>query len=135
MGAPTGGADRGSVFVYSDAGELLLRFDGDSDHQQLGSSLGAVADLDGDGLDELLMGSLLRNPDRKRKNLLGQLEVYSPGTARTLFVIKGKRASQRTGGRLPVEDGITVNDDARFVIGEPGEEIPYIPGPRKRKRD
>ncbi|MDH3746491.1 MAG: integrin alpha, partial [Acidobacteriota bacterium] len=129
VGAPADGNDRGSVFVYSDSVAPLFRLDGESSHQQFGATLGSVADLDGDGIEELLIGSLLRDPNRKRRNLWGRVEVYSPGTGATLFKISGKKASQRTGGRLPVEDGIAVNDDVRFVVGEPGEEIPYIPGP------
>jgi hypothetical protein len=128
VGAPMTDGGRGAVFVYSTSGNLLFRIDGSKNHQELGSTLGSAFDLDGDGLSEILIGSLLRDPARPRKDLRGRVEAYSPGVGGALFRLTGAKSLRRTGGSLPLEDGFEVDGEGRFAVGEPGDDLSYIPG-------
>ena len=48
----------GTAFVYSgSSGDLLCRFDGTASGERMGTSVACAGDLDGDGLDDLIVGA------------------------------------------------------------------------------
>lgn len=65
---PGGKSDAGSAFVFSSKGNLLMRFDGEIENisgrdypEQMGGSVAAIDDLDGDGKQDILVGAPFRS--------------------------------------------------------------------------
>jgi len=60
---PGGRAGAGSVYVYSGAdGSVLFRFNGERQQEQFGISVAGAGDVNGDGFDDLVLGT--RPPNR-----------------------------------------------------------------------
>ena len=73
---PEGWLGAGTVYLWSGAtGQLLQRFDGLAQGDNLGSSLAGPGDLDGDGLGELLLGA--RTADPQGLNAAGAVYLRS----------------------------------------------------------
>lgn len=105
VGAPAtqGAAGERSGAVYAFSGvdrSLLMMLEGESPGQWFGASLEVTGDLDGDGFNELIVGSLVRNEEKPKKDLIGGLDVISPTTGAALLKIRGKRAGERLGWRI-----------------------------------
>jgi hypothetical protein len=60
---PGGLMDAGSTYVYSGAsGNLICQFDGQAAGDRLGSSVASAGDINGDGLQDLIVGAELADP-------------------------------------------------------------------------
>lgn len=87
-GAPLRSAGRGRVRILSGAtGQTLLDVDGDPS-SRLGWSLARIADLDGDGADEVAAGAPRAQSSR------GRVRVFSAATGQTLFELEGDPGSE-----------------------------------------
>jgi hypothetical protein len=90
VGAPRtdhAGSNSGSVHVLSGAnGTELYRVDGISTSELFGSSLAALADLDGDGLSDWIAGAPFASPGAPK---VGRADVCSGADGAVLFSISG----------------------------------------------
>jgi hypothetical protein len=90
VGAPRsdhGGANAGSVQALSGAdGALLYRIDGSSANELFGSSLAALADLDGDGLADWIAGAPFASPGAPK---VGRADVRSGADGALIFALSG----------------------------------------------
>ena len=75
--ADSGGiSNAGSAYVYSGAtGSLLLQFDGQADSDYFGHSVSSAGDVDGDGLNDMIVGAWFTDPGSLTN--AGSAYVYS----------------------------------------------------------
>ncbi len=111
VGAPAtdgeAGSETGKVYIFSGADRSLLwSREGDAAGQWFGASVTSTQDLSGDGLRDLLVGSLFREHPKPKKVLRGGIELISPASNEVLFSVLGKRGGDRIGVPLhgPLQD-------------------------------
>lgn len=123
------GAAVGKVFAFSGADRSLMwSREGESAGQWFGASVSSALDSDGDGLRDLLVGSLFRVQPKPKKELKGGVDLISPANDSVLLQIRGKRGGDLVGVPLhgPLFD---VNGDGitDFMVGSPrGGEL-FLP--------
>lgn len=126
IGAPQsfyGGEDTGPGFVRvvdARTGRSLVRIDGALEGGQFGWALARAADLDGDGVEDLLVGSpcgvAIGEPDR---GLFGRVYAFSGADFAPLAVVRGPERDGQFGihlARLPDVDGDGRDD---YLVGSP----------------
>jgi FG-GAP repeat protein len=119
-------SDAGRVEIYSTATWTLLRsFDGVSDSGALGGALARLADMDGDGVAELLVGA---PGEDNGAGMKGSVYVYSgaSGTLLQKLTASGTRSFGAAVADVGDVDGDGVND-----IGAGAPNTIY-PGPHDR---
>jgi hypothetical protein len=109
----------GSVFVYSGAnGGLIYSFHGTADHEKFGSAVSSAGDINGDGFDDILVGSPAASPGAFTNS--GQVDIFSGADGSSLLHLDGS-ADFAYFGRAVAScgdmDGDTVPD---FIVGESG---------------
>jgi len=109
------GESSGSARVFSGSdGEILHTFNGDSAGDQFGTSVSGVADLNGDGMADLIVGA--PREDNNGANS-GQVRVFSGADGSVIHTFNGDSAGDNFGASV---DGISdVNDDGvpDLIIG------------------
>lgn len=117
--APTndaGGVNAGRVYVYSGAsGAELFRVTGDVANAQLGFSVDAVGDLNGDGTEDLVIGAAAINT-----TMPGFIVAVSGTNGSELYRLSGLAPGEAFGygvGRYADMNGDGVMD---FLVGAPG---------------
>ncbi|HYC54792.1 MAG TPA: integrin alpha [Candidatus Binatia bacterium] len=130
-GAPCARANKqnraGRAYVYSGAtGERLLSIHGNDVEQQLGSAIAFLDDVDGDGRDDVAVGSSTFDAPRPGLtttfNAAGKLEVYSSkgGIAWTLHGTNPQANLGESVDGLPDIDGDSIGD---VVVGASGASV------------
>lgn len=98
IGAEIGGANTGQVTVHSGAtGVVLQTLSGANNQDSFGASVSAVADLDGDGREDLLVGS---DRDDDQGSASGRVAVVNPATGVELYSVVGDSAGDELGRRV-----------------------------------
>lgn len=100
VGAPkadSGGlSSAGLAYVYSGAtGTLIWKFAGDSSFDNLGNSVSGAGDVNGDGIDDVIVGAPRTDPE-SRSNA-GSAYVYSGATGALLWRFDGEKDSDSLG--------------------------------------
>jgi hypothetical protein len=96
---PLNNTNAGSVYVHSGAsGALLWKAGGAGGLDHLGAAVGGVADLDGDGLGEVIASA--PDDDLPGRINAGSVFVISGGTGAVLWTTAGDSASDRYGGSV-----------------------------------
>lgn len=124
--------DAGTVMVYSGAdGSSLWQGQGVLAVDNYGSSLAGLGDLDGDGYDELAVGSPNADPVKPGATTLllgaGTVYVYSGVDGSLLYHLNGNAAGDNFGFALAATgdiDGDTVNE---LLVGAPKDDV-LLPG-------
>ncbi|MFK5956650.1 MAG: integrin alpha [Planctomycetota bacterium] len=94
----------GSVFVYSGQdGSLLYRWDGDNEGDFLGASVSGVKDVNGDGMDDIIMGA----------QSVGNIHRFHIGYAHL--------RSGRNGALIQKWKGLTSTDAFGLVVADAGD--------------
>jgi hypothetical protein len=81
---PNGLSRAGSVYIYSSVtGSLIKQFDGGAVSSYFGESVSSISDIDGDGLDDVLVGAIGTNL------FIGSAYIYSSGTGNLIKQYNG----------------------------------------------
>ncbi|MFK5956713.1 MAG: integrin alpha [Planctomycetota bacterium] len=89
----------GSAFVYSGAtSALLYRFDGEADFDDFSFSVDGAGDVNGDGFADLIVGSVLADPNGSLD--AGSAFVYSGATGLQLYRFDGAFAGDAMGSAV-----------------------------------
>ncbi len=116
--APGGRADAGSVLAFSGAtGDLLYRSDGPEQGDELGYSLSAIQDIDGDGTTDLVVGAPSASPGGRTD--AGSVFIFSGRTGTSLLRVDGTAPGSEMG--LSVLGTVDVDGDGvpDFAAGAP----------------
>ncbi|MCH8978003.1 MAG: FG-GAP repeat protein [Armatimonadetes bacterium] len=109
------GTDSGSARVFSGKdGTVLYTFDGDSPDDQFGVSVSGAGDVDGDGFDDLIVGSL--NDDNNGSNS-GSARVFSGADGSVLYTLDGDSAGDRFGRSVSGAGDVDADGFADIIVG------------------
>jgi hypothetical protein len=101
------GGDSGSARVFSGAtGAILYTFNGDSAGDEFGYSVSGAGDVDGDGVDDLIVGAFADDNNGPRS---GSARVFSGATGAILYTFNGDSAVDQFG--VSVSGAGDVNND------------------------
>ncbi len=116
VGAPFH-AEKGAAYVYSwRKSSMLFSFAGEDASDSFGWSVGRAEDLDGDGVNDLLVGA--PNHDGPHPEA-GRAYAFSGKTGRLLYVVEGRRAEERLGWSLVAGDDVSGDGVVDLLIGAP----------------
>jgi hypothetical protein len=109
------GAESGQVKVYSGADFLLLyTYDGTAAGQQLGYSLDAAGDVDGDGLADFIIGTEFAAPNGAGS---GSAKVYSGATGVLIWSFDGAQANDRMGNAVSGAGDVDADGFDDLIVG------------------
>ena len=129
VGALFGGSNgtkSGSARVFSGVdGSTLYTFDGDSPGDYFGASVSGAGDVNGDGLDDLIVGALVDDNDAVDS---GSAKVFSGADGSTLYAWDGESAGDQFG--FSVSDAGDVNGDGfdDLIVGAGYNNNEQYPG-------
>lgn len=111
----------GSVYVHSGAtNELLFQFDGNRSFDQFGAALANAGDVNGDGIEDIIVGApkvdsfilgLARN---------GSAYVFSGANGGLLYRIEGSQDSESLGAAVSGAGDVDMDGFDDFIVGAPG---------------
>jgi hypothetical protein len=114
----------GSAFVYSGAtGLQLFQWDGESAGDEFGGSVSGAGDLNGDGLDDLLVGAYLAS---NRGFASGSAYAYSGADGSQLYRWSGENASDTFGTSVSGAGDFNNDGFADVFIGAPTTDHGYV---------
>jgi len=126
VGAPyadAAGTNAGRVVVLSGADGSRLRERHGAAWDQLGSSVCALGDLDGDGLAELACGVPFADPGAFNA---GAALVLSGADGAILFEVHGQGAGDRLGSRVGAAGDVDGDGVPDLLVGIPGADLAGI---------
>lgn len=129
VGAPLNdqnGASSGAAYVYSTKnGAQLQAFYGDAAGDELGAALGNAPDLDGDGLDEIVLG--MPGANGLAGADCGKVRIYSSIDYSLLLEVEGSQAGERLGSSVDVYGDYDGDGKADLVTGSPvWDLVPFL---------
>jgi len=116
----------GSVYVFSgQTGAVLHRFDGALAADSLGTSVAGAGDVNGDGIDDILIGATWATIGGTVRN--GAVYVYSGGSGVLLYQIDGPSEYSRMGQTVAAAGDVNLDGYDDFIVGVSGGEVIGIP--------
>ncbi len=119
-----GGAGSGMIRVFSGAnGSQLYQLDGSTgDH--LGTSLGYVGDINGDGRADILAGAAQKNPSATGPSSSpGYVEIFSGATGASLIRVTGSVANDQFGHSVAGGSDLNGDNIPDFLVGVFGDDV------------
>jgi hypothetical protein len=92
---PGGISGAGSAYLYSSAGNLLQQYDGEAISDSFGAAVASISDIDGDGLEDVLVGAYAADPGGLTD--AGSVYLYSSGTGNLIKEYVGLAAGDSFG--------------------------------------
>ncbi|HGY90470.1 MAG TPA: hypothetical protein ENK43_04795 [Planctomycetes bacterium] len=113
-----GPAMSGAAHVYSGAtGALILSLPGDSTGQQFGRAVAAAGDVNGDGVDDILVGAPFETVSSMPQ--AGSLRIYSGVDGTLLRTIQGEGPNLRLGWSMSSILDVDADGFADILVGAP----------------
>ena len=98
------------------SGYSLYTFNGDSDDAKFGWSVSGAGDVNGDGLDDLIVGAFRVNDDA------GSARLFSGATGLTLFTMGGDSADDLLGWSVSGAGDVNADGLADVIVGAPRDD-------------
>ena len=92
---PGGISGAGSAYLYSSAGNLLQQYNGEAISDSFGAAVASISDIDGDNLDDILVGAYAADPGGLTD--AGSAYLYSSGTGNLIKEYVGLAAGDSFG--------------------------------------
>ncbi len=125
--SPNGRTGAGSVFVYSGAtGKLLFRFDGPESFDSLGDAVAGGADVDGDGVPDIIIGAPSASPAGRVG--AGSVFVFSGATGNLIFRFDGLARGDALGSSVAAAGDLTGAGRSAVVVGSPYSRVGELEG-------
>lgn len=117
--SPGGRSWAGSAYVFSGStGNLLWRFDGQAIGDDLGGSVSDAGDVNGDGIDDLIVGASTSSPGGDSQ--VGAAYIFSGATGQLLWRLKGQVYSGRFGESVSGAGDTNQDGHADVIVGASG---------------
>jgi len=115
---PNGLISAGSAVILSGAaGDIVRQFDGQTPNGQFGNAVAGTGDLDGDGIEDILIGASAEDPNGVPD--AGSAYVFSGATGALLFRIDGPSESARLGTSIAGTGDVDGDGAGDFLVGAP----------------
>ncbi|MCI0589008.1 MAG: hypothetical protein L0323_19480 [Planctomycetes bacterium] len=115
---PAGLVDAGQARIFSGSNGLILRaLNGGAPADRFGSSLAAIGDLDGDGVEDLLVGAPGADPGGLAD--AGRATLFSGSTGAALLVLDGSSASDAFGTSVAGPGDLDGDGFPELFVGAP----------------
>jgi FG-GAP repeat protein len=116
--APNGLRAAGSAFVYSGAtGSLIHRFHGQAAKDQFGWAVASAGDIDGNGIDDLIIGANNATPNGKL--WAGSAFAYSGVDGALIRQWDGEATRDRLGSSVSSAGDSNLNGRSEVILGAP----------------
>jgi len=115
---PNGWNNAGSVYLYSGSnGALLYQFNGFADYEWFGISVAGAGDVNGDGLDDVIIGAYGTFANGLARS--GSAYVYSGANGFLLHRFDGAAAGDEFGRCVSAAGDVNADGFADLIIGAP----------------
>jgi hypothetical protein len=116
---PGGLSGAGSAYIYSSGtGNLIRQYNGEAADDWFGNSISSISDIDGDGLDDVLVGAYFANPSGI--SWAGSAYIYSSGTGNIIKKYNGGAANDNFGYSIASISDIDGDGKDDVLIGATG---------------
>ncbi|MHC4823229.1 MAG: hypothetical protein ACYTEP_04335 [Planctomycetota bacterium] len=123
---PDGMNYAGAVYVYSGrTNSLIRRLDGESGDHRFGTSVAALADINSDGIDDILVGA--PQVDTAGGTKAGRLYVYSGADGSLLQQVDGTGQNMKLGENAATAGDIDGDGITDLLVGIPKENFGGAP--------
>ncbi len=116
-GTPNAQIEGTATIVSAKSGAKLAVLVGSFKLDAFGSALADVGDLDGDGIDDLIVGA-----PQSFSNLRGYVQVWTKGGTNLVWDIAGDANGDRFGASVASAGDLDQNGTADLLIGAPGDD-------------